>query len=140
MQFTVEHTSPGRIRIRTSGKISLKESRRLRLAILGIEGVTDVRFYQNTGGIAVFFKCPREALLAELAALDETGISSKEYPETHPDSPYLDSKEIKNRGLHPHFKRKMRNQILTEAFFDAVMPAPVQLLLHVVQLARLDKM
>lgn len=34
----------------------------------------------------------------------------------------------------------MRTQILTEAFFDAVMPAPVQLLLHAVQLVRLEKM
>lgn len=44
MRFAVEHATPGRIRIRTADRISLEESRSLRLAILGIEGVTDVRF------------------------------------------------------------------------------------------------
>lgn len=141
MRFAVEHATPGRIRIRTADRISLEESRSLRLAILGIEGVTDVRFYRNTGSIAVFFSGPLDKLTAALAALDGTAIpASKEYPDTKPDSPFLDAGEIERRGLHPHFKRKMRTQILTEAFFDAVMPAPVQLLFHAVQLVRLEKM
>ncbi|MBQ3975657.1 MAG: hypothetical protein II628_16040, partial [Lachnospiraceae bacterium] len=72
--------------------------------------------------------------------LDPSCPGEAAYPSTDPESPFLDTEEIRKRGLAPHVKRKMRMQFLTEAAFDAVMPAPVQLAYHAIQLYRLEKL
>lgn len=141
MKFSIEHKSRGRIRIRVpGGKISLAESRKIRLALLGIPEVTDVRIYQASGGVGVFYEGSCEALIAKMQALDVHADEHRQYPDTKPESPYLDADEIKKRGLAPHFKRKMRKQIIMEAAADVIMPMPLQLLYHVYQLRQIDKM
>lgn len=141
MQFSVKHRSPGRIRIRlASGKISLEESRKLRLAILALPQTTDVRIFRNTGGLGIYYEGSEESLIKALKGLDPSCLGDAAYPRTDPESPFLDAEEIRKRGLAPHVKRKMRMQFLTEAAFDAVMPAPVQLAWHAVQLYKLEKL
>jgi hypothetical protein len=141
MQFSVKHRSPGRIRIRlASGKISLEESRKLRLSLLALPQVRDVRIFMNTGGTGIYYDGEEASLLEALKGLDTACPAANAYPDTEPESPFLDAEEIRKRGLAPHVKRKMRMQFLTEAAFDAVMPAPVQLAWHAVQLYRLEKL
>jgi len=141
MQFSVKHRSAGFIRIRlSSGKISLEESRKLRLAILALPQTKDVRIFRNTGGLGIYYEGSEESLIKVLKSLDPSCLGDAAYPRTDPESPFLDAEEIRKRGLAPHVKRKMRMQFLTEAAFDAVMPAPVQLAWHAVQLYRLEKL
>ena len=141
MQYTVKHRAAGWIRIRLAkGKLTLQESRELRLAILALPQVRDVRLFMQTGGIGISYDGEEGPLLTALKDLDPGRGACQAYPDTEPESPFLDTAEIKQRGLAPHVKRKMRMQLLTEAAFDAIMPAPVQLTYHAYQLYNLEKM
>ena len=141
MEFTVKHKAAGWIRIRLpKGKITLEESRKLRMAVLALPQVEDVRLFMQTGGIGISFDGEAAPLLQALKAVDPDRDVCGAYPNTEPESPFLDTAEIKRRGLAPHVKRKMRMQMLTEAAFDAIMPAPLQLAYHVIQLHKLEKM
>ncbi len=140
MKFTVEHRNPGRVRIRLAGGgLTPEESRAVRLALLRIPEVLDVRIYRATGGAGIFYSGEEAALLEHIREA-EASPDPAAYPDTEPESPFLNAEEIRRRGLDPHFKRKMRRHILAEAFFDVVMPMPVQLAYHAGQLIRLEKM
>ncbi len=141
MQFSVKHRASGFLRIRLlSGTISLEESRKIRLALLSLPQVRDVRIFMNTGGVCIYYEGEESFLLPALRQLDPACPGETAYPDTGPESPFLDMAEIRKRGLAPHVKRKMRMQFMTEAAFDAIMPAPIQLSLHAYQLFRLEKL
>lgn len=159
MNFTIEHQTPGAMRIRMEGK---KPSERTAAAICAIlsrtQGIRDVRIYPATRGLRISYSMDRADVIRILRELDpetirevkqEMKAEKRELLEKlqNIQDPHLleaalqnhtvDSKELSTRKLDPELKRKMRQRILVEAGADLLLPAPVQLAYHAWQLVTL---
>ena len=139
MKFTVKSEFERRIRIRVEGgRLDYIYDQRINYALRQIPGITDVRVYRRTGGVAVGFDpkvIDRTELISELEKIDCKSVWV-------PDDEFVDEskislEEIKERRLTKEAKIRLREKILLETFADVVLPMPLQVGYHIYQLVTL---
>lgn len=139
MKFTVKSEFERRIRIRVEGgRLDYIYDQRINYAVRQIPGVTDVRVYRRTAGVAVSFDpkvISRGQLISELEKIDYKNVWV-------PDDEFVDEskislEEIRERRLSKDAKLRLREKILLETFADVVLPMPLQVGYHIYQLVTL---
>ena len=137
MKFVIQHQTSSYLRLRLcSGRFSKAEAEVLDYALSNLKGVSGVRLYPASGGIAFSYKGDRETVLKKLRNLQFHNV--KMFAEEIEES--ISSEELSRRKLSPELKRKLRCKVIAEAAADMLLPAPVQLGFHVYQLVTLKNL
>ena len=138
MKFVIQHQTSSYMRLRLcSGRFSKAEAEVLDYALSNLKGVSGVRLYPASGGIAFSYKGDREVILKKLRNLQFHNV--KMFAEEIEES--ISSEELARRKLlSPDLKRKLRCKVIAEAAADMLLPAPVQLGFHVYQLVTLKNL
>ena len=137
MKFVIQHQTSSYMRLRLSGgRLTKAEAEVLEYALSNLKGVSGVRIYPASGGIAFSYLGDREAILRKLRNLQFHNV--KMFAEEIEES--ISTEELARRKLSPDLKRKLRCKVIAEAAADMLLPAPVQLGFHVYQLVTLKNL
>ena len=137
MKFVIQHQTSSYMRLRLcGGRFSGTEAEVLEYALSNLKGVSGVRLYPASGGIAFSYKGDRDTILKKLRNLQfhNVKIFAEELEES------IGKEELARRKLSPELKRKLRCKVIAEAAADMLLPAPVQLGFHVYQLVTLKNL
>ena len=137
MDFVIQHQTASYLRLHLRrGRFSAAEAEvleYLEYALSNLKGVSCIKLYPSSGGIAFSYKGDKESILRRLRELQFQNV--KMFAKNLGDS--IGSEEIARRKLSPAVKRKLRCKVIAEAAADLLLPAPVQLGYHVYQLVTL---
>ena len=137
MKFVIQHQTSSYMRLRLcGGRFTGTEAEVLEYALSNLKGVSGVRLYPASGGIAFSYKGDRETILKKLRNLQFHNV--KMFAEEIEQS--IGTEELARRKLSPDLKRKLRCKVIAEAAADMLLPAPVQLGFHVYQLVTLKNL
>ena len=137
MKFVIQHQTSSYMRLRLcGGRFTGTEAEVLEYALSNLKGVSGVRLYPASGGIAFSYKGDRDTILKKLRNLQfhNVKIFAEELEES------IGKEELARRKLSPELKRKLRCKVIAEAAADMLLPAPVQLGFHVYQLVTLKNL
>ena len=134
MDFVIQHQTASYLRLHLRrGRFSAAEAEVLEYALSNLKGISCIKLYPSSGGIAFSYKGDKESILRRLRELQFQNV--KMFAKNLGDS--IGSEEIARRKLSPAVKRKLRCKVIAEAAADLLLPAPVQLGYHVYQLVTL---
>ena len=137
MKFVIQHQTSSYMRLRLNGgRFTRTEAEVLEYALSNLKGVSGVRLYPASGGIAFSYKGDREIILKKLRNLHFHNV--KMFAEEIEES--ISSEELSRRKLSPELKRKLRCKVIAEAAADMLLPAPIQLGYHMYQLVTLKNL
>ena len=137
MKFVIEHQTSSYMRLRLNGgRFTRTEAEVLEYALSNLKGVSGVRLYPASGGIALSYKGDREVILKKLRNLHFHNV--KMFAEEIEES--ISTEELSRRKLSPELKRKLRCKVIAEAAADMLLPAPIQLGYHMYQLVTLKNL
>lgn len=137
MKFVIQHQTSSYMRLRLcEGRFTGAEAEVLDYALSNLKGLSGIRLYPASGGIAFFYKGDRQAILRKLQNLQFRNV--KLFAEEIEES--ISTEELARRKLSPELKRKLRCKVLAEAAADMILPAPVQLGFHMYQLVTLKNL
>ena len=137
MKFVIQHQTSSYMRLRLNGgRFTRTEAEVLEYALSNLKGVSGVRLYPASGGIALSYKGDREVILKKLRNLQFHNV--KMFAEEIEES--ISTEELSRRKLSPELKRKLRCKVIAEAAADMLLPAPVQLGYHMYQLVTLKNL
>ena len=137
MKFVIQHQTSSYMRLRLNGgRFTRTEAEVLEYALSNLKGVSGVRLYPASGGIAFSYKGDREIILKKLRNLHFHNV--KMFAEEIEES--ISTEELSRRKLSPELKRKLRCKVIAEAAADMLLPAPVQLGYHMYQLVTLKNL
>ena len=137
MIFVIQHQTSSYMRLRLNGgRFTRTEAEVLEYALSNLKGVSGVRLYPASGGIAFSYKGDREVILKKLRNLHFHNV--KMFAEEIEES--ISSEELSRRKLSPELKRKLRCKVIAEAAADMLLPAPIQLGYHMYQLVTLKNL
>ena len=137
MKFVIQHQTSSYMRLRLNGgRFTRTEAEVLEYALSNLKGVSGVRLYPASGGIALSYKGDREIILKKLRNLQFHNV--KMFAEEIEES--ISTEELSRRKLSPELKRKLRCKVIAEAAADMLLPAPVQLGYHMYQLVTLKNL
>lgn len=137
MKFVIQHQTSSYMRLRLcGGRFTGAEAEVLDYALSNLKGLSDVRLYPASGGIAFSYKGDKQVILRKLQNLQFRNI--KLFAEEIEES--ISTEELARRKLSPELKRKLRCKVLAEAAADMILPAPVQLGFHMYQLVTLKNL
>ncbi len=108
----------------------------LEYALSHLKGVSRIKLYPSSGGIAFSYKGDKEGILRRLSNLQFQNVEL--FAANLEDN--IGSEELTRRKLSPALKRKLRCKVIAEAAADMILPAPVQLGYHVYQLVTLKNL
>jgi hypothetical protein len=137
MKFVIQHQTSSYMRLRLcGGRFTGTEAEVLEYALSNLKGVSGVRLYPASGGIAFSYKGDRDTILKKLRNLQfhNVKIFAEELEES------IGKEELARRKLSPELKRKLRCKVIAEAAADMLLPAPVQLGYHMYQLVTLKNL
>ena len=137
MKFVIQHQTSSYMRLRLcGGRFTGTEAEVLEYALSNLKGVSGVRLYPASGGIAFSYKGDRDTILKKLRNLQfhNVKIFAEELEES------IGREELARRKLSPELKRKLRCKVIAEAAADMLLPAPVQLGYHMYQLVTLKNL
>ena len=134
MKFVIEHQTSSYMRLRLCcGRFTKAEAEVLDYALSNLKGVSGVRLYPASGGIAFSYKGDRETVLKKLRNLQFHNV--KMFAEEIEES--ISSEELSRRKLSPEVKNRLRRKVLIETVADLLMPVPLQVGYHAYQLITL---
>ena len=137
MKFVIQHQTSSYMRLRLNGgRFTRTEAEVLEYALSNLKGVSGVRLYPASGGIAFSYKGDREVILKKLRNLQFHNL--KMFAEEIEES--ISTEELSRRKLSPELKRKLRCKVIAEAAADMLLPAPIQLGYHMYQLVTLKNL
>ena len=137
MKFVIQHQTSSYMRLRLNvGRFTRTEAEVLEYALSNLKGVSGVRLYPASGGIALSYKGDREIILKKLRNLQFHNV--KMFAEEIEES--ISTEELSRRKLSPELKRKLRCKVIAEAAADMLLPAPIQLGYHMYQLVTLKNL
>ena len=137
MKFVIQHQTSSYMRLRLNGgRFTRTEAEVLEYALSNLKGVSGVRLYPASGGIAFSYKGDREIILKKLRNLQFHNV--KMFAEEIEES--ISTEELSRRKLSPELKRKLRCKVIAEAAADMLLPAPIQLGYHMYQLVTLKNL
>ena len=137
MKFVIQHQTSSYMRLRLNGgRFTRTEAEVLEYALSNLKGVSGVRLYPASGGIAFSYKGDREVILKKLRNLQFHNV--KMFAEEIEES--ISTEELSRRKLSPELKRKLRCKVIAEAAADMLLPAPIQLGYHMYQLVTLKNL
>ena len=137
MKFVIQHQTSSYMRLRLNGgRFTRTEAEVLEYALSNLKGVSGVRLYPASGGIALSYKGDREVILKKLRNLHFHNV--KMFAEEIEES--ISTEELSRRKLSPELKRKLRCKVIAEAAADMLLPAPIQLGYHMYQLVTLKNL
>lgn len=137
MKFVIQHQTSSYMRLRLNGgRFTRTEAEVLEYALSNLKGVSGVRLYPASGGIALSYKGDREVILKKLRNLQFHNV--KMFAEEIEES--ISTEELSRRKLSPELKRKLRCKVIAEAAADMLLPAPIQLGYHMYQLVTLKNL
>ena len=137
MKFVIQHQTSSYMRLRLNGgRFTRTEAEVLEYALSNLKGVSGVRLYPASGGIAFSYKGDREVILKKLRNLHFHNV--KLFAEEIEES--ISTEELSRRKLSPELKRKLRCKVIAEAAADMLLPAPIQLGYHMYQLVTLKNL
>ena len=137
MKFVIQHQTSSYMRLRLNGgRFTRTEAEVLEYALSNLKGVSGVRLYPASGGIAFSYKGDREVILKKLRNLHFHNV--KMFAEEIEES--ISTEELSRRKLSPELKRKLRCKVIAEAAADMLLPAPIQLGYHMYQLVTLKNL
>lgn len=137
MKFVIQHQTSSYMRLRLcGGRFTGTEAEVLEYALSNLKGVSGVRLYPASGGIAFSYKGDRDTILKKLRNLQFHNV--KMFAEGLEES--IGREELARRKLSPELKRKLRCKVIAEAAADMLLPAPVQLGYHMYQLVTLKNL
>ena len=137
MKFVIQHQTSSYMRLRLNGgRFTRTEAEVLEYALSNLKGVSGVRLYPASGGIALSYKGDREVILKKLRNLQFHNV--KMFAEKIEES--ISTEELSRRKLSPELKRKLRCKVIAEAAADMLLPAPIQLGYHMYQLVTLKNL
>ena len=137
MKFVIQHQTSSYMRLRLNGgRFTRTEAEVLEYALSNLKGVSGVRLYPASGGIAFSYKGDREIILKKLRNLHFHNV--KMFAEEIEES--ISTEELSRRKLSPELKRKLRCKVIAEAAADMLLPAPIQLGYHMYQLVTLKNL
>ncbi len=137
MDFIIMHETSKYMRLRLRrGRITSSQAEVLRYALESRNGVSKVRIYPASGGLAFAYETDREGILSRLKTLQFHNIEmfAKELDDR------IGNEELTRRKLSPEVKNRLRRKMLIEAAADILMPPPLQIGYHVYQLVTLKDM
>ena len=137
MKFVIQHQTSSYMRLRLNGgRFTRTEAEVLEYALSNLKGVSGIRLYPASGGIALSYKGDREVILKKLRNLqfDNVKMFAEEIEES------ISTEELSRRKLSPELKRKLRCKVIAEAAADMLLPAPIQLGYHMYQLVTLKNL
>lgn len=134
MQFVIQHQTASYMRLRLCrGRFSESEAEVLEYALSHLKGVSRIKLYPASGGIAFSYTGDKEGILKRLYNMQFQNVTM--FAENLEEN--IGSEELTRRKLSPALKRKLRCKVIAEAAADMILPAPVQLGYHVYQLVTL---
>lgn len=137
MEYLIAHETSKYLRLRArSGRFTPGQTEVLQYALADLKGISRVRLYPASGGIAISYRGGagnRDRILRKISALQFRNVEmfARKLGDT------IDREELSRRKLSPEVKRRMRGKMLAEAAMDLLMPVPVQIGYHVYQLVTL---
>ena len=137
MRFTVEHETSTYMRLRLlMGHFSQAEAEILRYAMGKMKGVSGIRLYPSSGGIAFFCQkdpASHQRILKKLRALHFKNVEmfARKIDNT------IHLEELELRKLSPEIRKGLRRKVLLETAADLFLPTPIQVGYHVYQLVTL---
>jgi hypothetical protein len=137
MNYTIMHETSGYMRLHLSrGRITSSQAEVLRYALEGHKGVSKVKIYPSSGGVAFAYEQDREGILSRLKNLQFHNVElfASELDDR------ISREELKRRKLSPEVKNRLRRKVLIETAADLLMPAPLQVGYHIYQLVTLKNL
>lgn len=134
MKFVIQHQTASYMRLHLCrGRFTEAEAEVLEYALSHLKGVSRIKLYPASGGIAFSYKGDKDIILRKLCNLQFQNV--KMFAEGLEEN--IGTEELARRKLSPALKRKLRCKVIAEAAADMLLPAPVQLGYHVYQLVTL---
>ncbi|MDO5477040.1 MAG: hypothetical protein Q4F43_08010 [Eubacteriales bacterium] len=134
MNYLIRHETSSYMRLQLrSGRFTSSEAEVLEYALSQLQGVSNIRLYPASGGIAFDYRGDRERILQKLRALQFHNV--KLFAEELEDT--ISREEIARRKLSPAVKARLRRKVLVETAADVLMPMPLQVGYHMYQLVTL---
>ncbi len=142
MNYRIMHETERSLRLRLRyAPLGESEEALLRFRLQKLPSVRSVSFFRQTGGILISFSGGREEILSLLLRGEEeelrrsarcldflTNLLEKNAPER------------KESALSPSLKKRLRSEIITEAFIDLLLPMPISMAYHVFKFLELERM
>ena len=141
MNYRIMHETERSLRLRLRyAPLGESEEALLRFRLQKLPSVRSVSFFRQTGGILISFSGRKEILSLLLRGEEEELRRSARCLDFLTNLLEKNAPEKKEAVLSPSLKKRLRSEIITEAFIDLLLPMPISMAYHVFKFLELERM